>query len=451
MGWLGIFRMGLVQSCLGAIVVLTTSTINRVMVVELMLPAMLPGILVGLHYVIQLSRPCFGHASDQLGRRTPWIIAGMTVLAIGGVLAATATAWMAESTLYGTLLAVFAFILIGGGVGAAGTSMLAMLAAHVPAQRRAAAGSIVWIMMITGFVITASTAGAFLDPFTTTRLIQVTACVAAIAWVVTLLALAGVERSAAQQSTTRTDELNPPDQQPNQEDDGDFRTALREVWRDQDAKHFTIFVFVSMLAYSTQDLILEPFAGSVFGMTPGESTQLSGLQNAGVLLGMLLVAVIATRGGATRWGSLRTWMVSGCVASSAALLALVLAAQAGPSWPLAPTVMALGVANGVFAVAAIGSMMALAGSGPKGKEGVRMGLWGAAQAIAFAIGGFFGTMLYDLLTFVGISGAHAYASAFAIEASIFLWAAFLATSIPQLSGGGAQRDYKTYQVWKVTS
>ena len=47
LSWLSIFRLGLVQMCLGAIVVLTTSTLNRVMVVELALPAVLPGLLVG--------------------------------------------------------------------------------------------------------------------------------------------------------------------------------------------------------------------------------------------------------------------------------------------------------------------------------------------------------------------------------------------------------------------
>ena len=63
-GWFGIARLGLVQACLGAVVVLTTSTLNRVMVVELALPALLPGILVALHYLIQIVRPRKGHGSD---------------------------------------------------------------------------------------------------------------------------------------------------------------------------------------------------------------------------------------------------------------------------------------------------------------------------------------------------------------------------------------------------
>ena len=48
------------QAALGAIVVLTTSTINRVMIVELALPAMVPGLLVTWHYALQVLRPQLG-------------------------------------------------------------------------------------------------------------------------------------------------------------------------------------------------------------------------------------------------------------------------------------------------------------------------------------------------------------------------------------------------------
>lgn len=97
LGWLGIVRLGFVQMALGAIVVLTTSTLNRVMVVELALPAMLPGALVGLHYALQVLRPRLGYGSDQGGRRTPWIVGGMALLAAGGATASLATAWMADA------------------------------------------------------------------------------------------------------------------------------------------------------------------------------------------------------------------------------------------------------------------------------------------------------------------------------------------------------------------
>ena len=96
-GWGSIFRLGLVQTALGAMVVLATSTFNRVMVVELALPAMLPGVLVALHYVVQVFRPRMGHGADVGGRSTPWILGGMAVLGLSTLAAAGATALLQES------------------------------------------------------------------------------------------------------------------------------------------------------------------------------------------------------------------------------------------------------------------------------------------------------------------------------------------------------------------
>ena len=64
-GWLSIVRLGLVQASIGAIVVMTTSTLNRIMVVELALPASLPGLLVAIHYFVQVIRPRMGFESDR--------------------------------------------------------------------------------------------------------------------------------------------------------------------------------------------------------------------------------------------------------------------------------------------------------------------------------------------------------------------------------------------------
>jgi len=425
LGWFGIIRLGLVQTALGAIVVLTTSTLNRVMVVEYALPAILPGALVALHYAIQLSRPAMGHGSDVGGRRTPWIIGGMACLATGGVLAALATALMESQTLYGILLAVLAFIMIGAGVGAAGTTLLALLAKRVDPQRRAAAATIVWVMMIVGFVITAGTAGHFLDPYSSTRLVMVTSTVAVLAFFLTLLATFGIEPRGNEDASSSL-----PTNQPT-EPQASFKKAFAEVWADPEAKKFTIFVFFSMLAYNTQDLILEPFAGSVFGMTPGQSTQLAGMQHGGVLLGMILVAVAASAIGGRILGSLKMWTVGGCLASAVALFVLAIGGLYAPSFPIKASVFALGFANGAFAVAAIASMMNLAGGGKTKREGMRMGLWGASQAIAFGLGGFIGTVAIDITRAVIENTAIAYGVVFLGEALIFLIAARLAMTIRQ--------------------
>jgi MFS transporter, BCD family, chlorophyll transporter len=421
LSWFGILRLGLVQTALGAIVVLTTSTLNRVMVVELALPAMLPGALVALHYAVQVLRPRLGHGSDVGGRRTPWIIGGMAVLALGGTGAAVATAAMANFPLAGIALAAIAFTMIGIGVGSCGTSLLVLLAKRVEEKRRAAAATIVWVMMILGFIVTTAVAGHMLDPFSPARLVMVMAAVSGAAFLLTLIAIWKLEGETSRSVAGERHAGRPRDDS--------FRTAIADVWAEPRARRFAIFVFISMLAYSAQDLILEPFAGTVFGFTPGESTKLSSIQHSGVLLGMTLVALAGSVIGGPRLGSMQAWAVGSCIGSAIALLGLAASSAVGPAWPLRASVFVLGITNGAFAVAAIASMMALVGSGRRSREGVRMGLWGAAQAIAFGLGGFAGTLASDLVRYLIGSASLTYAYVFAAEAALFLLAAILAARV----------------------
>jgi BCD family chlorophyll transporter-like MFS transporter len=414
MSWLGIFRLGLVQTALGAIIILTTSTLNRVMVVELALPATFPGLLVALHHAVQMLRPRLGHSATWAGGRTPWIIGGMATLALGGTVAAVAVTLMEANLAAGLALATLGFLLVGLGVGAAGTSLLALMAGEVAPERRAAAATIVWVMMIAGFAVTAGIAGRLLEPFTPQRLIEVTAGVSLVAFAVAVLAVRGLERGIRA----------PVPQTP-------FAQVLREVWADDAARRFTVFVFVSMLAYSAADLVLEPFAGEVWGRSIGQSTALAGLQNMGTLGGMVLMALAGSGVFGSRLTSLRGWAVGGCIASAAALLTLAFATRFGPAFPLEAAYVALGLANGAFAAAAIASMMMLAGQGAKGetRTGTRMGLWGAAQALAFALGGFGGTVICDVARWVTGAAAPAYGAVFAIEAALFLFSAVLAARL----------------------
>jgi BCD family chlorophyll transporter-like MFS transporter len=420
LGWLGIVRLGLVQSALGGIVALATSTLNRVMVVEEAMPAILPAAFVAWHYVIQLSRPRWGYGSDMGHRRTPWIIGGMGALALGAIVATDATVMMSSSPVLGSLLALVGFSMIGGGVGASGTSLLALLATRVAPERRPAAASITWVMMILGIVVTASLAGALLQPFSAQRLATVASGVAGVGFLLTLLAVWGAEdREAVVEASTPADAKPRPS----------FAQVIAEIRADPLARRFTIFVFVSMLAYSAQELILEPFAGLIFHMTPGQSAQLSGVQHGGVLLGMVLVGVLGARFGDRKSLWMRRWTIGGCVGSAAALGGLAAASVVGPGWPLPPTVFVLGFANGVFAVSAIGSMMGLAGAGRESGEGVRMGVWGAAQAGAFAIGGFLGAVGVGALRGVFHQPGPAFLLVFCVEALVFLISALLASGL----------------------
>ncbi|MFZ1662517.1 MAG: BCD family MFS transporter [Paracoccaceae bacterium] len=413
LSWISIFRLGLVQMCLGAIVVLTTSTLNRLMVVELSLPAVLPGLLVGLHYAIQITRPSWGYRSDTGGNRTKFIVLGMAALAIGAFLAAVGFVVLAHTYWAGLAVSILAYALIGIGVGASGTSLLALLATTTHPIRRAAAATITWLMMIFGIAVTATIVGHALDPFSPALLLKLVAIIGLMAVTLTTLAIWGIEArhgGAAQPQYTPLP----------------FRKGMAEIWAEPRARNFTLFIFLSMTAYFMQELILEPYAGIAFGFTPGQTTQLSGAQNGGVFIGMLTVGIAAT---GFRIGSLRTWVMVGCVGSMLALLAIAAAGQSAfGGQMIQPATMVLGFFNGMFAVSAIGAMMALAGEGRIEREGTRVGIWGASQAIAAGAGGLLGAALVDLARHFTDTPT-AFGLVFILEAGLFAVSALMANQI----------------------
>ena len=420
-GWWSILRLGAVQAAIGAITMLATSLLNRLMVLEYGLAAGIPAGLVAWHYGVQLSRPLWGHGSDIGRRRTPWILAGMVTLGLGALLAVLGVTMLDESRVKGIAVSVFAFTLIGAGVGAAGTSVLALLATGVAPERRAAAAAVTWIMMVFGIVVAAGTAGALLDPYSEQRLTAVSAGLVGVALAVTLLATFRLEGRAPLLARRGGCSAAPASAPPLS-----LKEALAEIFADDEARRFTLFIFVSMLAYSMQDLILEPFTGLVFAMTPGQSTSLSGLQNGGVLIGMIATGV----GGSAFRGrlpiELRTWTMVGCLGSALALAGLAMAAWVGPGWPIAANIALLGLCNGAFAVSAIGSMMGLAGAGRRQGAGGRMGVGGSAPAVGVYCGVCGAHLRADVARGAFGTPGKAFALIFAAEAGLFLYSALLA-------------------------
>ena len=415
-GWFGVVRLGTVQAAIGAMVMLATSLLNRVMVVEFAIAAAVPAGLVAWHYAVQLSRPLWGHKSDRSEKRSSWIMAGMGILALGTLIAVDATIMMAGAGIFAIILAVLGFSLIGLGVGMAGTALLALLASRVAVERKPAAAAISWTMMVAGIVVAAGVSGSFLDPFSEARLAIVTSMVVLVAFCVAMLALRGLERNSL-----------PVKQGNNSETKANFTEVLKDISQDQQARRFTYFVFISMLAYSMQDLILEPFAGFIFGMTPGESTQLAGVQHSGILLGMLVAGLGGSLYAKYFGRNEKLWIIIGCLSSAVMLGALSIAAAVGPAWPLKANVFGLGVANGIFAVAAVGAMLGLASDGSASGEGARMGVWGAAQAIAFGAGGLLGAVIVDLLRGTMADDSNAFQIVFVVEGAMFILAALVAT------------------------
>ena len=403
MGWGGIARLCLVNAAIGGMAALPVNLFNRLMTVELALPAILPGLLVALHYAVQLSRPVWGHRSDAARTRTPVIALGLAALAFGVWLAAWAVGLAGTSLAPALAVWTLAYLLIGLGVGAAGTSFLALLAMAVPEPRRPAAATLAWLMLIAGAIAASVGTGIALEPYSPGRLTSVIACVVGAALLMAALGLIGVERGAIAAPPARSR--------------AGLRESLAATWADPAARRFTGFVFLSILAFYLSELVYEPFAGHVHGLTPDASTAMSGAKDGAALLGMLAAGGLATFG----LGSLRAWAVIGCAVSAIGLMAL------GAAAPLMPATLVLGLGNGLFVVGAIGSMMRLA-SARAGQAGTRMGVFGAAQAIAAGLAGLLATGTLDIARAALPDGA-AYALLFSLEAALFAAAALVAARV----------------------
>ena len=400
--WSLLVRVCLVNAAIGGLAALPVNLFNRLMTVELALPALLPGLLVALHYAVQLTRPVWGHRSDAKGGRTPFIIGGMALVGMG-VIGAAWGIQVAEASLPIALgVWTVSYILIGLGIGAAGTSFLALLASMTGA-RKGGSATLAWLMLIAGAIIASVGTGIALEPYSPARLITVVSTVVAVALLITVIAIWKVEKDPQQSDEMRTDLP--------------LVAALRQTWTDPVARRFTGFVFLSILAFYLSELILEPFTGHIHGLGPEDSTKLSGGKDGAALLGMISAGVLSQ----LRIGSLRFWAIAGCVLSALGLLAL------GAQAPLIPSTVALGLGNGLFVVGAVGSMMQLAAARARA-TGTRMGVFGAAQAIAAGLAGRMATATLDLARLTLSDGA-AYALVFTFEAALFLAAALMAARI----------------------
>ena len=151
--------------------------------------------------------------------------------------ATLATTLMPTDLALGIALCVVAFIAVGLGVGACGTALLVLISTSVAPTRLAAAATVTWVMMIAGFIVTTVIVGEMLEPFSLDRLVEVTAVVAAGAFLLTCLAVWGVERprGAAADAKAAASRAAPPP---------DFWTALREVWQEPHSRRLASFVFM---------------------------------------------------------------------------------------------------------------------------------------------------------------------------------------------------------------
>ena len=418
-----LLRLSLIQVSVGMSLVLLIGTLNRVMIVELGVPASLVGIMISLPLIFAPFRAVIGFRSDihesALGwRRVPFIYKG-TMLQFGGLAimpfallvlsgaghSAEAPAWI------GHLAAALAFLLVGIGLHTTQTVGLALATDLATPESRPKVVGLMYVMLLFGTIASALIFGALLANFSPGRLIQVIQGAAVVTIVLNTIAL-------WKQETRGRTPKRPADQQPT------FQASWASYASGEHAVRRLFAVGLGTMAFSMEDVLLEPYGGQILHLSVGDTTKLTAALAIGGLFGFGLASRILSRG----FDPLR--MASyGALAGIPAFVLVILSAPLSSALLFGLGTFLIGFGAGLFGH---GTLTATMNFAPPGQAGLALGAWGAVQAsgagVAIALGG----ILRDVISGSAPQDAHsaAFGYQFVYCTEIALLCATLAIMVP---------------------
>lgn len=397
---LGTFHIGSAAADL-----IVTAIWNRVMIVDLGLPALPVALLSALRYLLAPLSLWAGHRSDARplfgSRRIAYIWLGRGLMLISLPLLPLSTAWLATGNSLGWALAVFSFMLFGSGTLISGPAFLALVHDSAPYAKRGLAVSVVQFVLVASFAFLPVSFARIMpeyDPDTFLRLALMVAAGAAVVWVGSVW---HEERSAAAPAP-----------------DHDVHRTLAGIWTDLRTRRYAVFLGTSAFFAFMQDAVLEPFGGDVFDLPVGQTTRFNAYWGSGVLLGMLLT-MLATR----RW---RPDQQANTTGWGLALLAVPLVALGAASWLaelnwVRPLLLIFGIGFGIFTVGGVSLLMAMS---KERAAGSYLALWSVIQLVGRGAGIAFGGVARDAALALTGDFSGAYALVFWVEAAgaaICIW------------------------------
>ncbi len=374
-----LLRLALFQVSVGMATVLLTGTLNRVMIIEMHVPATLVALMVSLPLLFAPLRALIGFRSDThrsfLGwRRVPYIWMG-TMLQFAGLsimpFALILLSGISDAPAYvGQLGAGLAFLLVGAGLHTTQTAGLALATDIAPEESRGRVVALLYLMLLLGTVLSALIFGMVLDEYTPLRLIQVIQACAVLTMALNCVAL--------WQQEVRNPALTAPDK---------HRPGFRAAWgryaSTGQARRFLLAVGLGTAAFSMQDVLLEPYGAEVLQLGVGATTRLTALLAAGTLVAFAVAARLLARG-----ADPYRLAATGALLGLPAFAAVIFAAPAASLELFCAGAALIGFGSGLFAV---GMLMAVMAMETGGQTGLALGAWGAVQATAaggaIALGG----------------------------------------------------------------
>jgi BCD family chlorophyll transporter-like MFS transporter len=367
---------------------LLIGTLNRVMIVELHVPASWVSVMVAMPIVVAPFRALIGYSSDthhsELGwKRVPFIWRG-TMVQFGGLalmpfalLVLSGQGHSSQAPIWiGHLGAGVAFLLVGAGLHTTQTAGLALATDLAPEESRPKVVGLMYVMLLVGMIISAVGFGTFLSDFSPGRLIQVIQAAAILTLVLNVIAL------WKQESRVRI----PLNQRPKNET---FQESWTRFCHGGQAIRRLIAVGMGTMAFSMEDILLEPYGGEILHLSVGATTALTATLALGGLLGFALASNVLGKG----YDPFKMAII-GAFCGIPAFLAVILSASMGSALMFAIGIGAIGFGGGLFGHGTLTATMNLA---PRGQSGLALGAWGAVQATAAGVAIAAGGVIRDLI------------------------------------------------------
>ena len=379
-----LFRLSLFQLSVGLAQTMFFGTLNRVMIVELGIPASIIATMIAIPLLIAPFRALIGHQSDThrsvFGwRRVPFIwggtlmqFAGLSIMPFALLILSGDQVWGPRWIAYvGTGLA---FLLVGSGAHTVQTAGLALATDLADEEKRPQVVGLMYVMMLVGAVASAFLLGAMLTPYTPLKLIQVIQGCALFAVIGNTIAL-------------WKQEARKPGVVPYAK--GETRPRFREAWatftEGGQAVRLLVVTALGIFAFNLQDVLLEPYGGQVLGMGVGETTALTGIYAAGAIVSFLLASTML----GLKFGQISLLGTGTALGVLGFLLVLVSSSVALPEAPFRLGTFLIGMGEGLFSVGTMHLAMSLKDAS---QHGIALGAWGAVAAtsegLALALSGF---------------------------------------------------------------
>jgi len=383
-----LLRLSLFQVSVGMAVVLLVGTLNRVMIVELGVPASLVAVMISMPLVFAPFRALIGFRSDThasaLGwRRVPYLWKG-TMLQFGGLAmmpfallvlsgGGNASQWPAW---FGQLGAALAFLLVGAGLHMTQTVGLALATDLAPVESQPKVVGLMYVMLLMGMIVSSLVFGALLTDFTPAKLIQVIQGAAVVTIVLNIAAMWKQEKRNPSRNSGAVKEQS-------------FRDSWDSFCQGGNAVRRLCAVGLGTMAFSMNDILLEPYGGQVLQLSVAATTKLTATLAVGGLLGFGLASRVLSRG-----ADPFRMAGYGALAGIPAFLAVIFAAPADSPILFAFGTMLIGFGAGLFGHGTLTATMNLA---PKNQTGLALGAWGAVQASAAGLAVAMGGIIRDVV------------------------------------------------------